>query len=98
MPDLATDTGKPSKNATVWTYTLKDDLKYEDGSKITTADIKYGIERSFAAELSGGAPYLCDWLIGGDTYQGPYKEQEGARLDRDARREDHRLPPAQARG
>ncbi|MFT2019902.1 ABC transporter substrate-binding protein [Streptomyces sp. 796.1] len=77
VPDLATDLGKPSKNATVWTYTLKDDLKYEDGSKITTADIKYGIERSFAAELSGGAPYLRDWLIGGDTYQGPYKDKKG---------------------
>ncbi|GAA4699374.1 ABC transporter substrate-binding protein [Streptomyces youssoufiensis] len=77
VPDLATDTGRPSKNATVWTYTLKDDLTYEDGSKITTADIKYGIERSFAAELSGGAPYLRDWLIGGDTYQGPYKDKKG---------------------
>ncbi|MBB5936797.1 ABC transporter substrate-binding protein [Streptomyces zagrosensis] len=77
VPDLATDIGKPSKNATVWTYTLKDDLKYEDGSKITTADIKYGIERSFAAELSGGAPYLRDWLVGGDSYEGPYKEKKG---------------------
>ncbi|MGW7368961.1 ABC transporter substrate-binding protein [Streptomyces sp. NPDC054841] len=73
VPDLATDTGRPNKDATEWTFTLKDGLKYEDGTPITTADIKYGIERSFAAELSGGAPYLRDWLIGGDTYQGPYK-------------------------
>ncbi|WP_250298047.1 ABC transporter substrate-binding protein [Streptomyces sp. A 4/2] len=73
VPDLATDLGRPSKNATVWTYTLKDGLKYEDGTSITSGDIKYGIERSFAAELSGGAPYLRDWLIGGDRYQGPYK-------------------------
>ncbi|MFI6864094.1 ABC transporter substrate-binding protein [Streptomyces sp. NPDC050421] len=77
VPDLATDLGKPSKNATVWTYTLKDGLKYEDGSAITSADIKYGIERSFAAELSGGAPYLRDWLIGGADYQGPYKDKKG---------------------
>ncbi|REK85395.1 ABC transporter substrate-binding protein [Streptomyces inhibens] len=75
VPDLATDTGRPSKNATVWTYTLKDGLKFEDGSPITSADIKYGIERSFAAELSGGAPYLRDWLVGGDTYEGPYKDK-----------------------
>lgn len=74
VPDLATDTGKPNADATVWTYTLKDGLKYEDGSPITTADIKYGIERSFAAELSGGAPYLRDWLVGGDKYEGPYKD------------------------
>ncbi|KAA0935897.1 ABC transporter substrate-binding protein [Streptomyces apricus] len=77
VPDLATDTGTPSKNATVWTYTLKKSLKYEDGTAITSADIKYGIERSFAAELSGGAPYLRDWLIGGADYQGPYKDKKG---------------------
>ncbi|MER5280522.1 ABC transporter substrate-binding protein [Streptomyces sp. NPDC002809] len=77
VPDLATDLGTPSKNATVWTYTLKDGIKYEDGTAITSADIKYGIERSFAAELSGGAPYLRDWLIGGADYQGPYKDKKG---------------------
>ncbi|MEU2483278.1 ABC transporter substrate-binding protein [[Kitasatospora] papulosa] len=77
VPDLATDLGTPSKNATVWTYTLKDGLKYEDGTAITSGDIKYGIERSFAAELSGGAPYLRDWLIGGADYQGPYKDKKG---------------------
>ncbi|TKA10598.1 ABC transporter substrate-binding protein [Actinacidiphila oryziradicis] len=77
VPDLATNTGVPSKNATVWTYHLKDGLKYEDGTTITSADIKYGIERSFAAELSGGAPYLRDWLIGGNAYQGPYKDKKG---------------------
>ncbi|MFF4366192.1 ABC transporter substrate-binding protein [Streptomyces sp. NPDC001594] len=74
VPDLATDLGKPNADATEWTYTLKDGLTYEDGSPITTADIKYGIERSFAAELSGGAPYLRDWLVGGETYEGPYKD------------------------
>lgn len=77
VPDLATDTGRPSENATVWTYTLKAGLKFEDGTPITSADIKYGIERSFAAELSGGAPYLRDWLIGGAGYQGPYKDRKG---------------------
>ncbi|MER5741253.1 ABC transporter substrate-binding protein [Streptomyces sp. NPDC002262] len=77
VPDLATDTGRPNKDATEWTYTLKEGLKYEDGTPITSADVKYGIERSFAAELSGGAPYLRDWLIGGDTYQGPYKDPGG---------------------
>jgi peptide/nickel transport system substrate-binding protein len=77
VPDLATDTGRPSKDATVWTYTLKSGLKYEDGTAITSADIKYGIERSFASELSGGAPYLRDWLIGAADYQGPYKDKKG---------------------
>ncbi|MBY8876981.1 ABC transporter substrate-binding protein [Actinacidiphila acidipaludis] len=77
VPDLATDTGEPSKDATVWTYHLKDGLKYQDGTPITTADIKYDIERSFAPELSGGAPYLRDWLVGAADYQGPYKDPKG---------------------
>ncbi|MFJ9027949.1 ABC transporter substrate-binding protein [Streptomyces sp. NPDC102274] len=77
VPDLATDTGRPNADATEWTYTLKEGLKFEDGTPITTADIKYGIERSFAAELSGGAPYLRDWLIGGADYEGPYKDKKG---------------------
>ncbi|WP_329570558.1 ABC transporter substrate-binding protein [Kitasatospora sp. NBC_01266] len=73
VPDLATDTGEPSQDATVWTYHLKAGLKFEDGTPITSADIKYGIERSFAPELPGGPPYLRDWLIGGEQYQGPFK-------------------------
>ncbi|MDX3852517.1 ABC transporter substrate-binding protein [Streptomyces sp. AK02-01A] len=77
VPDLATDTGRPNADATEWTYTLKEDLKFEDGTPVTSADIKYGVERSFAAELSGGAPYLRDWLIGGADYQGPYKDKKG---------------------
>lgn len=77
VPDLATGLGTPSKGATVWTYQLKKGLKYEDGSPITSADIKYGVERSFAAELSGGAPYLREWLIGGDSYKGPFESGKG---------------------
>ncbi|MEY9847995.1 peptide/nickel transport system substrate-binding protein [Streptacidiphilus sp. BW17] len=77
VPDLATDTGEPSDNATVWTYHLKPGLKFEDGTPIAAADIKYGIERSFAPELSGGPSYLRDWLVGGASYQGPYQNKQG---------------------
>ncbi|WUI02744.1 ABC transporter substrate-binding protein [Spirillospora sp. NBC_00431] len=77
VPDLATDLGTPSDNAKTWKYTLKDGLKFDDGTPITSADVKYGIERSFSPDLPGGAPYLHDWLIGGEDYKGPYG---GARL------------------
>jgi peptide/nickel transport system substrate-binding protein len=72
VPDLATDTGEPSDNATVWTYHLKPNQKFSTGQTITSQDIKYGVERSFSSELPGGPPYLRDWLVGGETYQGPY--------------------------
>lgn len=76
-PDLATDLGTPSDGAKTWTYHLRDDIFFEDGTPITAADVKYGIERSFAPELPGGAPYLRDWLVGAAGYQGPYKQPEG---------------------
>ncbi|MEV0287815.1 ABC transporter substrate-binding protein [Kribbella sp. NPDC050820] len=77
VPDLATDTGKVSDGGKTWTYKLKPGLKYADGSPIVAADIKYGIERSFAPELSGGLGYHKSLLVGGDKYTGPYK---GAQL------------------
>lgn len=76
-PDLATDLGTPSDGAKTWTYHLRDGIQFEDGTPITAADVKYGIERSFAPELPGGAPYLRDWLDGAASYQGPYKQPDG---------------------
>ncbi len=75
VPDLATDTGTPSDDGRTWTFTLKENLKFQDGSEITTADIKYGIERSFAPELSGGLGYHKTLLAGAENYKGPYSGQ-----------------------
>ncbi|GIH15561.1 ABC transporter substrate-binding protein [Rugosimonospora africana] len=72
VPDLATTTGTSSADGKTWTFQLKDGLKYADGTPITAADIKYGVERSFAPELSGGLGYHKTLLVGGDTYKGPY--------------------------
>ncbi|MCU1593694.1 MAG: hypothetical protein JWO12_1086 [Frankiales bacterium] len=77
IPDLATDTGTPSDNAKTWKFTIKKGLKYEDGSVITTKDIKYGVERTFSELLPEGAPYIKDALVGGDAYKGPYKDKAG---------------------
>ena len=76
VPDLATDTGRSSDGGRTWTFTLKPGLKFSDGEPITSADIKYGIERSFAAELSGGLGYHKTLLVGGDSYTGPYQGKE----------------------
>ena len=74
MPDLATDLGKASADGLDWTFTLKDGLKYEDGSPVKAEDVAYAIKRSFAQEeLPGGPTYQNDFFKGGDTYKGPYK-------------------------
>ncbi|GAB2499008.1 ABC transporter substrate-binding protein [Promicromonospora xylanilytica] len=73
VPDLATDTGTPSDDGATWTYTLKDGLRFEDGTPITSADVKYSVERSFAPELSGGLSYHKGLLEGADEYDGPFQ-------------------------
>ncbi|MFD8388899.1 ABC transporter substrate-binding protein [Streptomyces sp. NPDC059680] len=77
VPDLATDTGRPSDGARTWTFTLKAGVKFEDGRPIASRDIKYGVERSFAAELPEGPPYARMWLAGARSYKGPYKNKHG---------------------
>ncbi|MEV6414270.1 ABC transporter substrate-binding protein [Kribbella sp. NPDC051718] len=81
VPDLATDIGQPSDGGKTWTYKLKPGLKYADGSPIVAADIKYGVERSFAPELSGGLGYHKSLLAGGRKYTGPYKGGELASIE-----------------
>ncbi|MER6031417.1 ABC transporter substrate-binding protein [Streptomyces sp. NPDC001851] len=77
VPDLATDLGRPGNGARTWTFTLKAGVKYEDGRPITSKDIKYGVERTFEAELPEGPPYARMWLAGGAAYKGPAKDKSG---------------------
>jgi peptide/nickel transport system substrate-binding protein len=72
VPDLATDTGKPSDGGKTWTFTLKDDQKFSDGTTITSADVKWGLERSFAPAFAGGLAYHKDLLSPGLAYKGPF--------------------------
>ncbi|MET9696525.1 ABC transporter substrate-binding protein [Streptomyces sp. NPDC006529] len=78
VPDLATDLGTPSNGGRTWTFTLKEGLKYEDGTPIKAADIKYNVERSFAPDLTGGPDYAAQYLAGADGYKGPL---QGKHLD-----------------
>lgn len=73
LPDLAADMGTASEGATVWTFKLRQNVKWEDGSKITCEDIKYGTMRSYADDvLTGGSTYAKDFLQNPGSYKGPY--------------------------
>ncbi|MFE7773297.1 ABC transporter substrate-binding protein [Streptomyces sp. NPDC057445] len=71
VPDLATDLGTPSNGGRTWTFTLKDGVKYEDGSPVTAQDVKYNVERSFSPDLTGGPDYAARYLAGSKGYTGP---------------------------
>jgi peptide/nickel transport system substrate-binding protein len=81
VPDLATDTGKTTDGGKTWSFTVRDDVKWEDGKPITCEDFKYGASRNFATDVIIGGPanYLFTYLdipTGDDglpEYKGPYK-------------------------
>jgi len=82
VPDLAASKGVPSDGGKTWTYKLRSGLKYQDGTAITSKDVKYAVERSnFARDvLSLGPNYFQQFLEGGDKYKGPYKDKSGKGL------------------
>jgi peptide/nickel transport system substrate-binding protein len=81
VPDLAADQPQISSDKLTYTFKLKDGVKFEDGTAITSKDIKYGIERVFAQDvLSGGPTYLIDFLDQGQNYPGPYKDKDPNKL------------------
>lgn len=78
--DLASTTGTPSKDRTRWSFTLRSGVTWQDGSKVTCSDLRYGVARSFAKE-TGSAGYALTYLDipknpdGTSRYPGPYGKQ-----------------------
>jgi ABC-type transport system substrate-binding protein len=81
-PSLATGLGVGTDGNKTWTYHIKSGLKFSDGTPITTADVKYAVERSnFAKDvLPNGPSYFAQYLADDTKYQGPYKDKSTAGL------------------
>ncbi|MEC4018468.1 ABC transporter substrate-binding protein [Streptomyces sp. H27-D2] len=60
--DLATDSGQVSDGGKTWKFTLKDGIKLEDGSAITSKDIRHTFERQFAEFITEGPTFVQGWL------------------------------------
>lgn len=86
IPDMATDLGQKSADAKTWTFTLRPDIKWQDGKPVTCADFQYGISRTFAQNdgITSGPVYALDYLDiprdakGQPIYTGPYHKQTAA--------------------
>jgi len=81
VADLATDTGSISNAGKTWSFTLRDGVKWQDGTDVTCEDIKYGVSRTFATNLIfDGYLYALSLLDipknskGISKYSGPYKK------------------------
>jgi peptide/nickel transport system substrate-binding protein len=77
VPDLATGLGQVGDNGLTWTYHIQPDVKFEDGTTVTSADVKYAIERTFDRTLYPLGPAYYTFLLGGNAahYPGPYKDK-----------------------
>ena len=76
-PGIATGLGTESANGLVWTYHLKHGLKFSDGEAVTSADVKYAVERTYDRTVLPNGPTYFPTLLADPTYPGPYKDKKG---------------------
>ena len=66
-----------SDNGLTWTYHIKSGVKFQDGTPVTTQDVKYAIERTFDRGVMANGPNYFTNLLGGNakSYPGPFKDR-----------------------
>jgi peptide/nickel transport system substrate-binding protein len=80
IPDLAESLGVPSDNAKTWTYKLRTGVKFEDGTAITSKDVKYGVERSLDKDVYPNGPTYFNDFLDLKGYSSPYKDSDPNKL------------------
>jgi len=82
VPDLATGLGSSPDGGQTWKFTLRPGVSFSTGRAITSRDVKYGIERSFASDvIVGGPTYVVDLLDDPkNPYPGPYQDASKDKL------------------
>jgi peptide/nickel transport system substrate-binding protein len=77
VPDLATGPGVVSDNGLTWTYHIQPDVKFEDGTTVTSQDVKYAVERTYDRGLYPLGPAYFPLLLAPQkpAYPGPYKDR-----------------------
>ena len=77
VPALATSLGTATNDNKTWTFHIKSGVKFEDGSPVTSSDVKYAVERTFdRTVLPNGPSYFASLLAGNAaTYPGPFKDR-----------------------
>jgi peptide/nickel transport system substrate-binding protein len=80
VPDLAETLGVPSDGAKTWTYKLKAGVKFEDGTPVTSKDVKYAVERSLDKKTFPSGPTYLNDLLDLQGYTSPYQDPDPDRL------------------
>jgi peptide/nickel transport system substrate-binding protein len=80
VPDLAESLGQASSDAKTWTYKLKAGVKFEDGTPITSKDVKYAVERSLDKDTFVNGPTYFNDFLDLQGYKSPYKDTSPDKL------------------
>jgi len=80
---LVAESYEPNADATVWTFTIREDAAFSNGEAITASTFKRSWER--AAALQGFYSFLLTFLEGGDAALDSGGEISGVVADDDAR-------------
>ena len=77
VPALAASLGTATNGNKTWTFHLKPNVKFEDGTTVTSQDVKYAVERTFdRSVLPNGPSYFATLLAGNAAkYPGPFKNR-----------------------
>jgi peptide/nickel transport system substrate-binding protein len=75
VPVLATDMGTVTDNGLTWTFHIQPNVKFEDGTVVTTQDVKYAIERQYDRSVMTNGPSYYQALLADPKYPGPYKDK-----------------------
>jgi peptide/nickel transport system substrate-binding protein len=77
VPMLATAPGAVSDNGLTWTYHIRPNVHFEDGTLVTSQDVKYAVERTFDRGKYPLGPGYWPALLAPQkpAYPGPYKDR-----------------------
>ena len=78
VPDLADAPGKPNADSTQWTYTLRQGVKFEDGTPVTSKDVKYAVERSLDKTTFPNGPTYFNDFLDLQGYTSPYQDSRSS--------------------
>jgi peptide/nickel transport system substrate-binding protein len=81
VPGLASAAPTASADGLTWTVKIRSGLKFSNGEDITSKDVKYAIERSYAVDTvnPAGPEYFAN-ILTDTSYPGPYKDKAADHL------------------